>query len=391
MSTSLRQALLLLAILLSAVCRLTAETIPVGAAASGPVIRLGTKGTTVDVAGLRAQDVRALADLQGAAARQEVFALYVEKGGKRTGQPAVLGDWRMADGVLRFSPRFPLAPGVRYRAVLDLSRLPGHSGAGVIEEVVGLPKPKPAQATVVEHVYPSADTLPENQLKFYLHFSAPMSRGEAYEHVRLLDEKGKVIERAFLELEQELWDPVGKRFTLFIDPGRIKRGLKPREDLGPVLEAGRGYVLVIDTGWEDAQGNRLGKEYRKDFRAVTADETTPDPKTWKIQAPRAGTRTPLTVALGEPLDHALLHRLVWVRDAAGRKVAGAVAVTDREKTWSFTPAEPWAAGRYELTADTRLEDLAGNSIGRPFEVDVFHRVEREVKAETVGVPFRVAP
>jgi len=50
---------------------------------------------------------------------------------------------------------------------------------------------------------------------------------------------------------------------------------------------------------------------------------------------------------------------------------------------------PWKAGRYYFVADTRLEDLAGNSIARPFEVDVFHPVEREVKGETVRIPFDV--
>ena len=39
-------------------------------------------------------------------------------------------------------------------------------------------------STIVEHVYPSTDQLPENQLKFYLHFSAPMSRGEAYSRIQ---------------------------------------------------------------------------------------------------------------------------------------------------------------------------------------------------------------
>jgi hypothetical protein len=41
-------------------------------------------------------------------------------------------------------------------------------------------------------------------------------------------------------------------------------------------------------------------------------------------------------------------------------------------------------------ADTRLEDLAGNSIAKPFEVDVFHPVQREIKTETVKVPFEIS-
>src|SRR5581483_747984 len=132
---------------------------------------------------------------------------------------------------------------------------------------------------------------PENQLKFYFHFSAPMKQGEAYEHIHLLNEAGKPIELAFLELGEELWDPSGKRFTLFIDPGRIKKGLKPREDLGPVLEEGKSYTLVIDRDWKDAEGEALKESFKKTFRAVAADETPPEPKTWRLEAPAAGGRT----------------------------------------------------------------------------------------------------
>jgi hypothetical protein len=82
--------------------------------------------------------------------------------------------------------------------------------------------------------------------------------------------------------------------------------------------------------------------------------------------------------------------MLWVTDAAGRKVVGTVAVDEEETRWRFTPAAAWAPGRYFLVADTTLEDLAGNSIGRPFEVDLFRRVDREVKTETVRVPFAVA-
>jgi hypothetical protein len=41
-------------------------------------------------------------------------------------------------------------------------------------------------------------------------------------------------------------------------------------------------------------------------------------------------------------------------------------------------------------AATTLEDLAGNSIARPFEVDIFRPVQHQVKTETVQVPFAVA-
>jgi hypothetical protein len=76
------------------------------------------------------------------------------------------------------------------------------------------------------------------------------------------------------------------------------------------------------------------------------------------------------VELGEPLDHALLQRLVWVEDQAGRPVAGEITLDDDDRSWSFTPHAVWHEGHHALVIDRRLEDLAGNRIGRPFEVDL---------------------
>ena len=252
-----------------------------------------------------------------------------------------------------------------------------------------LPAPPAAEPTAVEQVYPTADKLPENQLKFYVHFTAPMSRGEAYRRVHLLNADGKEAAGAFLEIGEELWDPAGRRFTLFIDPGRIKRGLKPREDMGPVLEQGKSYTLLIDRAWSDAEGRPLKEAFRKKFEATAADETPPDPKTWRLQPPEAGGRNPLTVVFPKPMDHALLERMLWVTDSGGRVVPGDATTADAETRWQFTPRAAWPAGAYRLVADNRLEDLAGNTLGRPFEVDVFHPTTIETKAETAETPFVV--
>jgi hypothetical protein len=361
---------------------------------SGPRVRLNGEGaTSVDVVDLAAADLEALGRLKQAPDQWEkLFAVYVDRPGAkdRAGQPALLGSYHVEAGVLRFKPRFPLAKGTRYRIVFRPERLPGRAAdkGEPVEVVLSLPRPAKAAARLT-HVYPSRDALPENQLKFYLHFSAPMSRGEAYRRVHLLDERGKEVERPFLELDQELWDHDGRRFTLFFHPGRIKRGLRPREEDGPTLEEGKRYTLVIDREWADADGDPLKETFRKSFRALAPDDTPPDQKTWKLQAPTAGGRAPLVVTFPEPLDHGLLQHSLWVTDAAGRKVPGTVKVTAEETRWELTPEKAWPAGMYELVADTRLEDLAGNGIGRPFEVDVFRPVQREIKAETVRLPFEV--
>jgi hypothetical protein len=134
------------------------------------------------------------------------------------------------------------------------------------------------------------------------------------------------------------------------------------------LIAGRQYALVIDAAWRDATGATMGASYRKDFRTSSADERQPDPQRWQIAAPQAGTSDPLVVMFDEPLDHALSQRMIAVRDGADRDVAGEVRVDRRERRWNFTPAQAWTAGMHSLAIDGMLEDLAGNSPGRPFEV-----------------------
>ena len=251
-----------------------------------------------------------------------------------------------------------------------------------------LPKAKLKPTAVVVAVYPSGEQLPENLLRFYIHFSAPMSRGESYSHLKLIDTAtNKPVRAPFLELEEELWSRDGKRFTLFIDPGRIKRGLKPRELFGPVLEAGKSYCLIVDSGWMDAAGNVLQSEFRRTFRAGPPDESMPDPTKWSITPPLVGTRDALEVRFPEPLDRALLERLVGVRDPLGQGVSGRVSVHEAETFWRFDPEVPWRAGTYRLVVGSELEDVAGNSVAAPFEVDMTTPITKRVSAERVEVPF----
>ncbi len=319
-----------------------------------------------------------------------LLAVYVDHGKSAdANRPPVLGSYEVKDGVVRFAPRFPLVRGVSYRAVFDPARLPGQPRNASKLTARFLIPPAATRPTVLEHVYPSGKQLPENQLKFYLHFSAPMSQGDSYRHIKLLNSAGKPVELPFLELEHELWDPAGRRFTLLFDPGRIKRGLKPREELGPVLEAGKTYTLVIDRAWPDAEGKPLTEAYRKTFKALAPVNDPPAPKTWKLQPPAAAGVGPLVVTFPRPMDHALLQRSLTVTDARGKFVPGTVTITAAETRWEFRPRRPWAAGRYELSAETTLEDLAGNNLERPFEVDVFHPIQRRVKTRTVKLPFAV--
>ena len=77
------------------------------------------------------------------------------------------------------------------------------------------------------HVFPSASVVPENQLRMYIQFSAPMGRRGGLDHVKLLDETGDEVDDPFLPLDAEFWNADRTRYTLFFDPGRQKRGILP--------------------------------------------------------------------------------------------------------------------------------------------------------------------
>lgn len=310
----------------------------------------------------------------------------------------IIGTYRIDGPTLRFVARYPLdQPG--YRALIDATllraadrqRLAGGQPAGRLSIDLDIEKPRPTDRhpTVAIAVYPSAQVLPENLLRFYIHFSAPMSRGEAYRHIHLLDAVGKPVPDPFLELDEELWSGDGCRFTLLFDPGRIKRGLRPREEVGPVLEQGRAYTLVIDRAWTDAQGQPLGGEYRRLFRVGPPDQTSPSPRDWTIRPPSAGTRDAFEIRFLESLDSALARRLIIVEDGQGSIVQGQVSLAERESLWLLTPDAPWKAGEYRLVIGTELEDLAGNAINRPFEVDTVGPISRQIETQKVLLGFQV--
>jgi hypothetical protein len=304
-----------------------------------------------------------------------VFVVYAGEGNV----PPLLGSYAVEAGSLVFHPRFPLAPGVRYRAVF---RPPG--GGAVVERSFDGPPRETVRRARVEHVYPSADIWPGNELRFYVYFSAPMSRGEASRRIHLLDASGNEVKGVFLPGE-ELWDPNFQRLTMTFDPGRIKRGLTSNEAMGPPINEGKRYRLVIDGDWPDARGVPMVEGFSKSFRGGPQDRRPPDPKDWRIAAPPAGTAGPLIVELPKPMNYPLLRRMIRVSGG----IAGTVEVDRQETRWRFTPHAVWKAGDYQLVVDTAIEDLAGNHIGQAFDIDVFERVTEHIAAKTISLPFSV--
>jgi hypothetical protein len=344
------------------------------ALAAQPSIRWATNESgahVVDVVGLSDVTLAALRTNNWPLARwQQLFPVHASQGTLLSDIecPPMLGRYTVTKNSLRFEPRFPLEPLVEYRATFAPTRVPG--GGGSISATRPAERESAPKPTVVTAVHPTASVLPENLLKFYLHFSAPMSRGQVYEHIQLLDEAGAAVELPFLELEQELWNPDQTRLTIILDPGRIKRGLRPLLESGPALSAGQRHTLVIDRNWHDSRGHSLQAPYKKTFFVTPPDRETPDPARWKVIPPARQTREPLVVEFDEPLDAALATRLISVRTDAGAMVSGKSALTNEDRRWEFVPDADWRAAPHTLQVPTLIEDLAGNNIGKPFDVEL---------------------
>ncbi len=364
--------------------------------ADGPAIRAvndrAGRALAFEVTGLSADQLADWAKLDDAQEQfSRIFAVFVVDVPQDIDLPPVAGTYSVEASSLKFVPRFAFRPGMRYRAVLHtagVAATPQGSEKTVTFELA-IPAAKPGKPTEVTQIYPSSGVLPENQLKFYIYFSGPMARSEAYQRVSLLDARGNQIDDPFLEIGEELWDAGARRLTIYIEPGRIKQGLKPREDLGPVLEPGQNYTLHVDRSWRDASGQMLHADFNKRFRAGPAVTGAIEFAEWKIKAPAAGSRNPVTINFPRPLDHALLSRAILVVDSQDAEVPGAVSIGDEERRWEFTPRSSWTTGDYEFVIDTTLEDLAGNRIGQPFEVEQLGTADGQGRPATVRVAFQI--
>ena len=277
----------------------------------------------------------------------------------------ILGTLSEDGDAILFTPLIPLSPGLTYKIIQ----------AGKLVGEIKVPLSNSKDAPQIVAIYPQGGTLPENTLKFYLEFSHPMLTGTAIDHITLLDGKD-TLHDVFLNLQPELWDTTGKVLTLWLDPGRIKRGLVLNRERGNPLKKADKYRLIISSKWKDSRGLNL-QEYAKEFVAGPWDSEQPDISKWQLSPPLSGTFKPLIVKLNEPLDHYLLQESITILNARGVPVKGTCSVSNNDSIWEFTPTQLWLASKYTLRVDARLEDLAGNNLNKVFDRDVTKEVKRD--------------
>jgi hypothetical protein len=294
------------------------------------------------------------------------------------------------DGAVSFVPRLPFVGGMSYTVV-------GSDFDDVAPATITWPARDSSECTTrIVDIYPTAGEVPRNLLRCYVHFSDRMSEGFVASHVRAVDaDTGAPIDGAFLPMEPELWDRARRRVTVLFDPARIKRGLAPHRDVGYPLHVGATVDVVVDDGFQDAAGGRLARTQARRYVVGPDVRGRVDPAAWDVASPRAGSLDPLVVRFDRPLDHALLqHCLAVARrgssGAVSEPVPGTVQVPTGEQSWQFAPSDAWTARGYDLVVDTKLEDLAGNSVARVFDRDLADRTHEPLASDrvTVGIVVR---
>jgi hypothetical protein len=289
------------------------------------------------------------------------------------GKSPIAGRYSLTGKTVIFDPAFDFIEGQAYTVSThhgDADNKFAELSEFSIQSAVKVSKPE------VVMIYPSGSALPENTLRFYIHFSTPMRPHLSDKFIKLVDAEGKSDNEAFMTFKQELWSEDRKQLTLLLDPGRIKRGVAQNLTLGPAFLAGNTYSIVIEAGWPSAKGSQKAPRFEKSFSVIPALRTLPDTNLWRVKSPKTLTLEPLVIEFDRPFDYQLAQNGISVLSKEGYPISGTVSVEDNEKTWRFNPDKQWTSESVKIAVDARMEDVAGNN----FKDLLDHAIETGLKS-----------
>ncbi|NER13705.1 hypothetical protein GWK08_09665 [Leptobacterium flavescens] len=272
---------------------------------------------------------------------------------------AILGDFVDEGTTVIFHPLVPLTPELEYDIYYEEKHI----------ETIVIPLPENSEPPQVTQIFPSSDTVPENLLKMYFRFSEPMQEVRSLDFIKVRNLTTDSIADVFLELQPELWNKEHTQLTLWLDPGRIKTDLIPNRERGLPIVRDNTYEITISGTWKDYRGIALGKNYTKILKVGERDSRSPDSDSWEITSPQADRKEPLRVRFNEVMDAIVSEEMIRIF-SNDREIDGVISFEDDERVLLFTPAENWKAGKYELRINAKIEDLAGNSLNKLFDVDL---------------------
>lgn len=290
------------------------------------------------------------------------------------GRTPIAGRYAFDGNSVAFSPAFGFEPGQDY-----VARTVAQTGEAELTSFQ-IASEATVQDAAVTQIYPSGDVLPENVLRFYIHFATPMKPHVAFDYIRLRDALGNTDEAAFMRFKQELWNEDRTRLTVLLDPGRIKRNVATNVELGPALLEGERYTLEIAAGWPSADGRSVLPRFAKSFTVGSSLRALPSLDVWEATEPCVGTQGSLYVTFDRPFDRHLLDQNIRVTGGNGRDIDGTLIVGSSERSLIFTPDAAWFGDTIQIIVDATLEDVAANNFR-----DLLDHVGNETNVDTEGV------
>jgi hypothetical protein len=353
---------------------------PLGSASVGAVSLSGLDATLMNSLERHTLNGGTLHDLFRVTVKQTEF--------QNEGMAGMVGRYELLQDGVRFTPHFPFESGLAYRACFNPQTLGRTDDSQILTHEFSIPNLPDTLPTIVKHVFPSADHLPENLLRFYVGFSNSMQRGTVEAEITLLGPDGNTATDVLYRAPVELWDRHMEYLTVLLDPGRLKRGVGPNRALGPPLKVGQMYTLAIGSGMLDLSGQPLTDTFCKRFCVTEAVREPIAVNEWTIKPPASRTSDPLVLLFPRPLDWALL-RIGIAPSREGAQLQGEIVIDQCEQRWSFTPAVPWVQGSYDVRISPSLEDVAGNSILAAFDRPLRSGSDLQYEVASPFIGFRV--
>jgi len=312
--------------------------------------------------------------VSGVAAPEQILSLHLLRG-TDTAAIAVASEYSEADGKIRMELLGSLDYGGSYI-------LRWRSRDGPHAAIYTTPLRIATEPATLMRWYPEADSVPANLLFFQLRFDRPMQADQgAWMKIAIREDKPGAERMPFAWRQRSYWLDSDRVLQVMVHPGRVKTGI---DYGGPLLFAGRSYIVEVDSGLVDAAGNTLPAQHPRRFSVVAKDEHIPAASVLTKRL-TAGSRTAIELEFSEAMDYSGLLTGFSIKDPNGNPLVFDMQTDAGGRLCKLIPAQDWKPGNYKLELNEELRDLGANTLRRVFEV---HDI-RETLKDRIPLIYRI--
>ena len=206
---------------------------------------------------------------------------------------------------------------------------------------------------------PSADVVPENQLRMYIHFSAPMGLKGGLDYITLRRREGRRPSSIrFCRSTPSSGTTIARATRCSsIRAGRSAASCRTSR-WAARSSPGKRYTLVVDREWRDGNGLPLKESFtarvpRRSGRRASARH--------HVVARRA-TRGGLARSARRDVPRSARSRPAAARDGRGQRTASRCRARSRSnqarRVWRFTPRQAWASRQLSARRARRCSKIS---------------------------------